>query len=90
MTKAKPNIKEEEINDLINNETWLTGEDAAKYFNIELEESINVVACSSNYFNKYRNMPSQVSKIDDNSNLTLPVMDEATKLLIERIKNKIR
>lgn len=90
MTKAKPNIKEEEINDLINAETWLTGEEAAKYFEIELEGSINAVACSSDYFNKYRNMPNQISKIDNNSNLELPVMDKATRLLIERIKNKTK
>ncbi|MCC0647878.1 head maturation protease, ClpP-related [Clostridioides sp. ZZV15-6598] len=88
MTKAKSNIKEEEINDLINNETWLTGEEAARYFEIELEGTVNTVACSSDYFNKYRNIPNQINEINNNS--MLPVMSKETKLLIERIKNKTK
>ncbi|EQF29069.1 clp protease family protein [Clostridioides difficile CD160] len=88
MTKTKSNIKEEEINDLINNETWLTGEEAARYFEIELEGTVNTVACSSDYFNEYRNIPNQINEINNNS--MLPVMSKETKLLIERIKNKTK
>ncbi|CZR95554.1 ATP-dependent Clp protease proteolytic subunit [Clostridioides difficile] len=92
MTKAKPNIKEEEINDLINAETWLTGEEASKYFEIELEANVNTVACSSNYFDRYKNTPKgKISKLKNTkNNLELPVMEEDIKILIERIKNKTK
>ncbi|HFL3860680.1 TPA: head maturation protease, ClpP-related [Clostridioides difficile] len=88
MTKAKPSVKEEEINDLINNETWLTGKEAAKYFEIELEGTVNIAACSSDFFSKYKNIPNQINEINNSS--TLPVMSKETKLLIERIKNKTK
>ncbi|WP_227433290.1 head maturation protease, ClpP-related [Clostridioides sp. ES-S-0006-03] len=92
MTKVKPNVTEEEINDLINSETWLTGKEAAEYFEIEIEEAINAVACSSDYFDKYKNMPkNKISKLKSTKNdLELPVMEEETRLLIERIKNKTK
>ncbi|WP_421743863.1 head maturation protease, ClpP-related [Clostridioides difficile] len=92
MTKAKPNIKEEEINDLINAETWLTGEEASKYFEIELEGNVNTVACSSNYFDRYKNTPKdKIGKLKNTkNNLELPTMEEEVKILIERIKNKTK
>jgi ATP-dependent protease ClpP protease subunit len=89
MTKVKEGVTEEEINNMINKETWLTGKEAAQYFDIELEEPVNAVACISDCFNSYKNMPKD--KINNIKNKTkqhiLPVMDEATRIMIERIKN---
>lgn len=50
----------EEIKELVNAETWLTGEDASKYFNIELSKSIEVVACVSDYYDKYTKVPKNI------------------------------
>lgn len=50
----------EEIKELVNKGTWLTGEQAAKYFNkIKVEEENEAVACASGYFAKYDNVPGQ-------------------------------
>lgn len=55
----KENINIEEIKNMVNNETWLTGEEAAKYFNINVveESSDMIAACQSDLFNKFRNTP---------------------------------
>ena len=47
---------------MVNNETWLTGEEASKYFNIEVTNPVEAVACASNYFEKYNKVPKNISK----------------------------
>ncbi|MBJ8026124.1 Clp protease ClpP, partial [Bacillus cereus] len=57
----KENLKDgigmEEIQQLVDAETWLSGEEAKKYFNIEVVEAKEVAACTSNYFEKYQKTP---------------------------------
>lgn len=52
-------INIEKIKKMINNETWLTGEEAIKYFKVEVSDDFEAVACTSEYFDKYKNVPSQ-------------------------------
>ena len=58
MNVYKENLKEgveiEEIQQLVDAETWLSGEEAEKYFNIEVVEAKEVATCSSDYFDKYQ------------------------------------
>ena len=65
MNVYKDNLKDgvdiEEVRELVNAETWLTGEDALKYFNIELSETIDVVACASDFYDKYNKVPNTIS-----------------------------
>ena len=65
MNVYKDNLKDgvdiEEVRELVNEETWLTGEDAIKYFNIELSETIDVVACASDFYDKYNKVPNTIS-----------------------------
>ncbi len=65
-----------EIEEMINKETWLSGQDAMKYFNIEVKEENNVLACASDYFNRYNNVPQRVTE---------PVVQDNT----EEIKNRL-
>lgn len=62
----KEGISVDEIKTMMHEETWLTGEKAAQYFNIEVEDSAIAIACASNYFNRYRNTPEDL-KQDDNA-----------------------
>lgn len=62
----KEGISVDEIKTMMHEETWLTGDKAAQYFNIEVEDSAIAVACASNYFNRYRNTPEDL-KQDDNA-----------------------
>lgn len=52
----------EDIKAMVNDETWLTGVEASKYFNIEVSNSVQAVACVSDYFDKYNKVPSDISK----------------------------
>lgn len=61
MTKAK--ATREEIEEKVNDETWLTGEEAAELFDLTVEKENNAVAyAGSAMFFSYKNMPEQVEK----------------------------
>lgn len=49
------------IEDMVNTETWLTGEEAKEYFNIEVQEN-QAVACVSEMFDKYKNTPNSIKE----------------------------
>lgn len=45
------------IEKLVNAETYMTSDEAVKYFNIEIEETLQAVACQSEYMEKFLNIP---------------------------------
>lgn len=60
MTKAK--VYKEEIEQKVNDETWLTGEEAAELFDIKVEEANDAVACAgSSMFFCYKNVPTSLT-----------------------------
>ena len=60
MTKAK--VDKEEIEKKVNDETWLTGEEAAELFDIKVEEANDAVACAgSSMFFCYKNVPTSLT-----------------------------
>ncbi|ADU30358.1 head maturation protease, ClpP-related [Evansella cellulosilytica] len=90
----KDNLREgvdiETIKEMVDKETWLTGEDASKYFNIEVVEENKAVACASDYFKEYKNMPNEVlenvqtpEKVLDSKNKQ---NDEEVQIQIEALK----
>jgi ATP-dependent Clp protease, protease subunit len=60
----KDNLREgvdiETIKDMVDKETWLTGEEASQYFNIEVSEAILAVACISDCYKNYKNTPKDI------------------------------
>lgn len=61
MKKAKSGISREEIEELINRETWMTGADAERYFVIDVEDAAEISACTSDYFSKYQKTPKALT-----------------------------
>ena len=60
MIKAK--VDKEEIEQKVNDETWLTGEEAAELFDIKVEEANDAVACAgSSMFFCYKNVPTSLT-----------------------------
>lgn len=53
----------DEIKEFIKNETWFTGEEASKYFNIDVIEEVSAAAASSEYYAKYQNAPTFKNEI---------------------------
>lgn len=53
-----------EIEKMVDEETWLNGNEASKYFSkIEVSEENNTAACASDYFKNYKNIPSHFNKV---------------------------
>lgn len=50
----------EHVKELVNAETWLTGDEAAEIFNITLISANKAAACTSDYFDKYVNTPKEL------------------------------
>lgn len=66
MSKAK--ASEDEVKDMVKNETWFTGNEDSEmylgnYFEVNhIEESNQAVACSSLLLNKYKNTPKELTE----------------------------
>lgn len=74
---------EKTIENLMDNETWLVGNDIAEYFNVRIISQENeIVACASNYFEKYKNMPEAIK------NKTVENILEEEQILNNNLKEK--
>lgn len=66
MTKAK--VDKEEIEQKVNDETWLTGEEVAELFDVKVEEANDAVACAgSSMFFCYKNVPANLTAKEKNA-----------------------
>lgn len=95
MDKVKEGVTEDQIDELINKETWLNGEELQKYFNIELSSEMRVAAsCESEYFDKYSHVPDVLKREPQNqgidvNNLAEKIAEILDKKLKSNIDNKI-
>ena len=81
----------DEIVEMVNNETWLTGEETSKYFaNVEIIEPLQLVACTSDLYAKYNNTPNDISNSLKIENKVLEdKVEEVEVEKVEEIENKI-
>lgn len=90
MEHVKDGITREKIKEMIDRETWLTCEEASKYFNIEIEDSEPVSAYISDYFTNYRHIPENLKLSEDSSE----IHDKKRKLQLEndllRLRNEVK
>ncbi len=92
MTKVKDGVERSTIEELVNNETWLTTGDIQNYFDFSIDIATNAMtACNSTYFDKYKNKPN--IKINDNDisqvldiKTLQNIVDEAIKKVFENNK----
>ena len=63
---------EDKIKSMIDRETWLTAEQAAEYFAIELLDAEPVAACVSDSYKRYMNTPEALLKISESTKQTEP------------------
>lgn len=49
-----------EIRQMMNDETWLNGNECSKYFNVKVANEVNAVACVSDLYEKYNKVPKNV------------------------------
>lgn len=84
MEHAKEGVTEEQINDLINAETWKNGEEWQEYFDIEVSESSQAVAAASDFYDKYKNLPENLKPKHQDKQITI---EEITAAVISAIKD---
>lgn len=85
MQHTKEGVTEEEINDLINAETWKNGEEWQEYFDIEVSESSQAVAAASDFYGGYKKTPEELAKPQEpDGKLTL---DSIAAAVIDAIKD---
>ena len=89
MQVYKENIKDgvdiKTIEDMLNAETWMSSDEARKYFNIEVETSLEAVACSSEYLEKFYEVPEQLKSRFNNKKIEKEVQ---AKLNLLNLKEK--
>lgn len=87
MTKVKEGITEEQVNAMMNKETWLTGEEMQEFFNVELSNGMRVAAsCESDYFDKYYNVPSDLQNKQSPPEIDLDIL---AALLAEKLASTL-
>lgn len=63
----KDGVDIETIKDLMEEEKWFTGEEAAQYFNVEVTESKAIAACATDILARYDKTPQKLVAQVDNS-----------------------
>lgn len=85
-TKLKDGANIDDIKSMVNNETWLTGEQAQQYFNIEVSEANNAIAfIRKNDFENYLNDKLQEPKPVKNpkQQISTPTVEDKEQLELE-------
>jgi ATP-dependent protease ClpP protease subunit len=86
MQHAKDGVTAEEINALIDAETWKNGEEWQEFFDIEVSEKSQATACESEYFDKYNNLPDKLKGQPEPPQLNI---DDLAEKVAEKIKNTL-
>lgn len=80
----KEGVSIDKIREMMSEETWLTGDKAAQYFDVEVEDSAMAVACASSYFDKYKNIPQNIK---NNKKQDEDLENKVIKIINEKDKN---
>lgn len=77
-SKLAEGVEIDTVKQLVADETWLTGEQASKYFNVTLVGSVNASNCASDCFKNYTKIPKALTEKPKEAN-----NDLKNKLLLE-------
>lgn len=87
MRHTKEGVTEDQINELINAETWKNGEDWQEYFDIEISEKSLAAACGSEYYDKYNHVPEDLKKKQTAQEIDI---DKLADTLMQRISDSLK
>lgn len=85
MQHAKEGVTPEQVNALIDAETWKNGEEWQEFFDIEVAEKSNAAACTSDYFDRYSNLPE---KLKGKPEMQADDIDSIAGKIAERLQEK--
>lgn len=91
MEHTKEGVTRDKIKNFMSAEKWFNGSELAEYFDIEVDERAAVAACTSDYFDKYANIPEQIKDTDtkDIVDAVIAEMQNREKERIEAEKQEI-
>lgn len=94
MKAYEDNIREgieiETIKDMVDEETWLTADEATKYFNIEITEAKEVVASGKHLLENFKNVPkSLLGGGNDDKEKTQPKNQTDEELEKVKLQNEL-
>lgn len=67
LKKTKEDVGAETVTEMINNETWLTGTEASKYFDVIVSDKKEILNCISEYSDSFKNIPESLMKSKNHS-----------------------
>lgn len=80
---ARDDVTAQDITDMVNDGTWLTGDEAALFFNVEVMQPLDMVACVKGE-TPFDNVPKNITLKDANDTVKNRVDDKENKC--ERLK----
>lgn len=87
--ESKAKVDRGVIENYVNEETWMDRELAAECFDIELEDGVEAVACTSNYFNRYQHLPESMKQKpkegSTNNSSSEKTVEEIVDIVIEKL-----
>lgn len=89
MQHVKEGVTPEQINALIDAETWKNGEEWQEFFDIEVTEKSNAEAFASDYFDRYNHLPEMFKKLKNASGAQMVDVDCMAEQIAERLKEKL-
>lgn len=89
MRHAKEGVTEEQINDLINAETWKNGDEWQEYFDIDVSEENTAVAADSEYFCKYGKLPENLKEKPEQQEAAY-TMDQLANVVADKVMERMR
>ncbi|MFG6367790.1 MAG: Clp protease ClpP [Lachnospiraceae bacterium] len=84
MQHTKEGVTPEQINALIDAETWKNGEEWQEFFDIEVSEKSNATACTSDYFERYSNLPEKLRENPESQTVDIERIADAVALRLEK------
>lgn len=87
MQHAKEGVTPEQINELIDAETWKNGEEWQEFFDIEVSEKSNAAACTSDYFDRYDNLPNALKEKPEPQIIDI---DGVADAIVKRLKDNFK
>ncbi len=87
MEKVKDGVTRETIESLVNDTTWLIGEEAEEYFDFDIQEGIEAAACTSEFFEIYDKTPDNLKKKNSSKVATISIdADQVAEKLYAKFK----
>ncbi|WP_051624054.1 head maturation protease, ClpP-related [Clostridium akagii] len=90
MDNAKDGVTEEQIKQMMDDETWMTGEQTSEYFNVQVDKTATVAACAnSEFFGKYKHLPKSLAKKEPQAAKNSQDSNSEILKALNKINNKL-